>query len=96
MVAGKNKFDKRKGKWIKIKCAQCGKQFPYFRVSNVIRKFCSSCAASRIKMSKIEFELSKKNGSTRNPEEIVAQSRLKNIPDAINWYKVLDEIAKEI
>lgn len=82
------------GKWVKIRCSQCGKQFPYLRTSNVIRKFCTGCAETRTANSKRKFEEVKKTGLTRNPDEAEAQRRLKHIPDAVNWNQVLAAVAK--
>lgn len=83
------------GKWVKVKCLQCGDEFPYLRTSNVIRKFCTKCAKLRAERSRQESERTKKAGITRSPEEIEGLRRLKHIPNAVNWNKVLTELAKD-
>ncbi len=81
------------GVLVRIPCSQCNKKFPYYRTSNVVRRFCTTCAEARTTKSKQRFEEEKKKGLSRNPEDVEALRVLRHIPDIVNWDKVLGSIA---
>ena len=81
------------GKWVKVPCNQCGTIFPYFKTSNVMRKFCETCAEQRTTSSKQRFEEEKKKGISRTPEDAESSRILKLIPDSVNWNAVLSRIS---
>lgn len=77
---------------VRVTCCECKKDFVYRKRSNVTRKYCDKCAASRTKASKLR---SLQIQREERQHEKSASSRLALIPDfpfRPAW--LLDQVAK--
>lgn len=85
---------KRKGQWITVTCP-CTLEFPYFKKSNVAKKYCDKCARDRSNASKKEYQ------ERRTEEEATERDRVKRalnaIPDHVmSGDQIIDGMIKEL
>jgi len=82
------------GQAVDVICAECHGTFRYVKRSNVTRKYCNTCAASRIQASKARSLLAQRE--ERKHEQVCGREAREHSDFVINPFQLLDRVGRDL